>query len=131
MLQLIKSSTFSAQRTFKTAWFAKAARKRRIGDQALCKAVDEVRAGKGVNLGGGVWKKRLNDNRDRSIILAQDGTRWFFVYLFMKKDRENISLSEERQFKALDVSYAQLSEGQLTALLELEELVEICHGDDG
>ena len=83
-----------------------------------------------MNLGGGVWKKRLNDNRDRSIILAQDGARWFFVYLFMKKDRENISLSEERQFKALAVSYAQLSEDRLLALLELDELVEICHGDD-
>ena len=130
MLQLIKSSAPATQRTFKTAWFAKAARKRRIADQVLCKAIDEVRAGKGVNLGGGVWKKRLNDNRDRSIILAQDGARWFFVYQFMKKDRENISLSEERQFKALAVSYAQLSEDRLLALLELDELVEICHGDD-
>lgn len=130
MLHLIKASASAPQRTFKSAWFAKAARKRRISDQQLCHAIDEVRLGQGVNLGGGVWKKRLNDNRDRSIILAQDGARWFFVYLFMKKDRGNISLSEEVQFKTLAASYAKMSEDGLMALLELEELVEICHGDD-
>lgn len=62
-----------APRAFKTAWFAKAARKARILDDALCEAVRAVMAGQADDLGGGVWKKRLDKNRHRSIVLAKGG----------------------------------------------------------
>ncbi len=39
-------------RTFKTGWFAKAARKARIGDQELCQAIVDVRLGKADDLRG-------------------------------------------------------------------------------
>jgi len=35
-----------ANRVFKTAWFAKAARKARIGDTELCEAIAEVMKGR-------------------------------------------------------------------------------------
>ena len=62
-----------AIRTFKTAWFAKAARKARISDSELCDAIREVMNGQADDLGGGVFKKRLNKNMYRSIILAKGG----------------------------------------------------------
>jgi hypothetical protein len=58
-------------RAFKTAWFTKAARKARIEDDELCEAIEEVRKGQADDLGGGVFKKRLNKNMHRSIILAK------------------------------------------------------------
>ena len=57
-------------RTFKTAWFSKAAGKARIGDDELCEAIQGVMKGQADDLGGGVFKKRLNKNRHRSILLA-------------------------------------------------------------
>ena len=53
-------------RVFKTAWFSKAARKARIGDPALIAAIREVMQGKADDIGGGVFKKRLNKNMHRT-----------------------------------------------------------------
>jgi len=47
-------------RAFKSAWLSKAARKARIGDPALIAAIREVMQGQADDLGGGVFKKRLN-----------------------------------------------------------------------
>lgn len=114
-------------RVFKTAWFAKAASKRGITDTALCTAIKEVMEGKADSLGGGVWKKRLNDNMDRSIIAAKGQKNWIFVFLFMKKDRENIDKAEQASFKKLASSYALLTPSAITALLKSSDFVEICH----
>ncbi len=83
----------SSQRAFKTAWFTKAARKARIKDTELCQAIEEVLKGQSDDLGGGVFKKRLNNNLHRSIILAKGGQYWIFQYLFAKNDRANIDRS--------------------------------------
>ena len=65
-----------AARTVKTAWFAKAARKALIDEAELCAAIAEVRKGQAEDLGGGVFKKRLDKNRSRSIILAKGRHYW-------------------------------------------------------
>ena len=75
-----------ATRVFKTSWFAKAARKAPIRDEALCAAIGEVMQGQADDLGG-VIKKRLNQNRHRSIVLAKGGRYWFYQYLIAKKIR--------------------------------------------
>ena len=62
-----------ATRVLETAWFAKAARKASISDEELCRAVKQVQAGQCDDLGGGVHKKRVVRNLDRSIILAKGG----------------------------------------------------------
>lgn len=56
----------ATKRTFKTAWFAKAARNARITDDKLCEAIQEVMKGQADDFGGGVFKKRRNGNRHRS-----------------------------------------------------------------
>ncbi|WP_238254418.1 type II toxin-antitoxin system RelE/ParE family toxin [Methylorubrum podarium] len=114
-------------RAFKTAVFARSARKARIGDAELCQALREVMAGQADDLGGGVFKKRLNKNMHRSIILAKGGRHWVYEYLFAKKDRDNIDDDELRDFKLLAKAYASLNRAQIDRLVSDKDLLEICN----
>lgn len=114
-------------RAFKTAWFAKAARKARIGDDELCEAIRAVMKGQADDLGGGVFKKRLDKNRHRSIILAKGQRYWVYAYLFAKKDRANIDESELKAFRGLADLYARKTDGEIERELEAREIVEICN----
>lgn len=116
-------------RAFKTAWFAKEARKAKIADEELCQAIRQVMQGQADDLGGGVYKKRLNDNMHRSIIVAKAGRHWIYAYLYAKKDRENIAPDELTAFKKLAKDYGSASDVRIAALLNDEELLEICHDD--
>jgi len=116
-------------RVYKTRQFARDASKRRIGDAELCQAISEVEAGRAENLGGGVYKKRLNDNMDRALIVAKVDRFWIFVHLFQKSDRANISPDLLSQLKRLSKSYAALDENEIAALTSAGTLLEICNGD--
>jgi hypothetical protein len=78
-------------------------------------------------LGGGVWKKRLNQNRHRSIVLAKGRHYWVYQFLFAKQDQSNISQKDLIAFRAIAKSYEALNEAQVQQLLDLKELVEIHH----
>ena len=114
-------------RAFKTAWFAKAARKARIRDDELCEAIREVMQGQADDLGGGVFKKRLNRNMHRSIIVAKGWRGWVYAYLFAKKDRDNIDEAELQAFRKLAALYAGKSDADLGKELAAGELMEICN----
>ena len=114
-------------RIFKTAWFAKAARKARITDAELCAAIKQIMQGQADDLGGGVFKKRLNNNMHRSIVLAKGGRYWVCEYLYAKKDRDNIEDDELASFRELARAYAALSDAQIAQLLKAQDLMEICH----
>ena len=120
----------AAVRVFKTAGFAKSAKRAIIADDELCQAIRQVIKGQSVALGGGIYKKRLNDNMHRSIILAKAECNWIYEYLFAKKDRENIDLAELVAFRKLAKVYAGLTEKQLAQLLKHNDLIEICHDDE-
>ena len=94
----------------------------------LTEHLQQVILGQAVDLGGGVFKKRLDKNRARSIVLAKGGRRWVFEYLFAKKDRENISHDELAQFRLLAMTYEALTAQQLARLIQDKDWVEICHG---
>ena len=113
-------------RAFKTAWFTKAARKARIGDPALIAAIREVMQGQADDLGGGVFKKQLDKNMHRSIVLAKGGRHWIFAYLFAKKDRANIDDDELADFKKLAQAYGRMTESELGAALSQGDLLELC-----
>tara|TARA_R110000787_G_scaffold280763_1_gene391668 strand:+ start:3121 stop:3501 length:381 start_codon:yes stop_codon:yes gene_type:complete len=117
-------------RTFKTAWFAKAARKARISDEDLCEAIQEVMKGQADDLGGGVFKKRLNRNMHRSIILAKLGRYWLYQYLFAKKDRGNIDDDELREFRLLAKNLQKATDKDIAPLLADGRLTEICNGNE-
>jgi hypothetical protein len=118
--------TAEAPRTFKTEWFAKAAKKAGIGDDELCKAIKQVLKGQADGLGGGVFKKRLNKNMHRGIILEKGNKYWVYVYLYAKKDRDNIDDSELDAFRELADLYAKKSSSDIEKELKSGALVEIC-----
>ena len=114
-------------RAFKTKRFSKSAKNAHIADADLCEALQEALAGQVVDLGGGVYKKRLNKNQHRSIILAKGGAYWIYEYLFAKKDRDNIDDSELDMFRLLAKGYEGLNKTQLAQLIDQQHLLEICH----
>jgi hypothetical protein len=83
--------------------------------------------GQADDLGGGVFKKRLDRNRHRSIILAKGQHYWVYAYLFAKKDRSNIDESELAAFRQLAGLYARKSDAEIERELTAKELVEICN----
>lgn len=117
-------------RAFKTKKFSKNAKNAHISDVELCEAISEVMAGQAVDLGGGVYKKKLNKNQHRSIILAKGGEYWIYEYLFAKKDRDNIDDTELEMFRLLAKGYEGLKKSQLAQLIEEKQLLEICHDDE-
>ena len=118
-----------SSRVFKTAWFARAAKRIRVGDPELCVAIRQVMMGQADGLGGGVFKKRLNDNRHRSIVLAQGGRCWVYAFLFAKQDRANISPDELGELRKLAAAYARMTASELNTALSNGDLLEICHDE--
>lgn len=116
----------SVRRVFKTKWFHKAAGKAGIADGELCRAVRELARGQGVDLGGNVWKKRLDGNRQRAIVLGRIGDTWVFV--FAKCDRDNIDARELRAFRKLAADVGRHTDSDIATLVTLKEWVEICNG---
>ena len=110
--------------------FAKAARKALINDEELCEAIAEVRLGQADDLGGGVFKKRLDKNRQRSIILAKGRRYWVYAYFFAKKDRANIDEDELRAFRKLADLYSGKTDVEIEKELKARELVDICNDRD-
>ena len=109
-----------------TVWFSKAARKALIAESELCHAAQQAALGQADDLGGGVFKKRLNKNEHRAIILTKASDFWIYEFLFAKKDMENINKAELRAFRMLAKSYATLSERQIGMLLAEKDWIEIC-----
>ena len=131
MLHLLRNNKNKMpMRIFKTSWFNKAAKKARIQDSELCEAIKQLIQGQADDLGGGVFKKRLNENRHRSIILAKGEFYWVYEFLFAKNDRDNIDDHELASFRVLAKAYASLSENQIGKLLRDNSLVEICHENE-
>ncbi|WDG42078.1 type II toxin-antitoxin system RelE/ParE family toxin [Pseudomonas synxantha] len=117
-------------RLFKTRHFADAASKAWICDSELREAFNEMLKGQVDNLGGGVWKKRLNRNRHRSIVLAKGRHYWVYQLLFAKQDQSNISQSEPAWFRTLAKSYEGFNEAQIQQMLDIREFVEIRHDQE-
>jgi hypothetical protein len=112
------------ERVFKTPYFARQAKAAGIDDRELCDSATELRKGQGDPLGGGVWKKRLDKNRQRAIVLTKAHGFWVYVYLFAKKDRENITTKELRGFKKLSGDYQTADVGQMLKNGDLHEICE-------
>ncbi len=87
--------------------------------------------GQADDLGGSVFKKRLNKNMHRSIILAKGRKNWVYAYLFAKRDRANIEDDELIAFRELANLYAKKTDAEIKRELQNRELMEICHEDKG
>ena len=87
----------------------------------------EVADGKATDLGGGVFKKRLNKNELRSIIIAKSEDYWVLEFLFAKSDADTITEAALDGFRTLADTYSNLKPSQLKKLLENGDLEEIFH----
>ncbi len=88
-------------------------------------AIREVMQGQADDLGGGVFKKRLNRNMHRSIVLAKGGRHWIFAYLFAKNDRANIDEDELADFRKLAHAFGRMTDTELRAMLKQGDLLEL------
>jgi len=130
-LTQVANPAMKSERVFKTAWFAKAARKAHIRDAELSAAIMQVMLGQADDLGSGVFKKRLRKNQYRAIILARSGHFWVYEYLFAKQDRANIEDDELANFRKLVKAYAGLTTHQVNLLIRENDWMEICNGNEG
>ncbi len=71
-----------------------------------------------------MYKKRLNDNQHRSILLARGGKLWVFAFLYAKKDRANIDPDELVAFRKLAKAYARITAPELEQALDEGDLLE-------
>jgi hypothetical protein len=117
-------------RVFKSKGFARDARKADISDKALTKAARELEEGKGEDLGGNVWKKRLNENRSRAIVATKPGNFWLFTYLYAKSARDNIDPDELEAFKKLSKELAGQGLAGMEKLAADGHVMEIRNDDD-
>jgi hypothetical protein len=119
-------------RIFKNTWFVRFAKREKLNDEVLRKAIEEAERGViSADLGSHIIKQRIarpgqgKSGGYRTIIIFQQGDKAFFVYGFAKSDRENIDKAELEAFRQAAVHLLALDEEQLAALLENSALTEV------
>ena len=125
-----------AVHTFKDLEFAKWARKERVADAMLCKAVAEIEAGLiDARPGGSLLKKRVaapgrgKSGGWRTMLATNLRDRWVFLYGFAKNERDNVDDEELRTLKLLAQTYLGLDEEGIDRLVEAGELTEVRDGE--
>ncbi len=120
------------RRVYKTRTFARWSRKAGLADAVLCAAVDEMAAGLvDADLGGRVYKKRVplpgrgKSGGARTLIGADLGDRWFFLFGFEKNDRDNIDARELASLQSIARVLLKMKPRQLDQAVEAGELMEI------
>ncbi len=119
-------------RIFKNKPFARFARKAKLADGELRKAIDAI--GRGLvdaDLGGGVIKQRIaragggKSGGFRTIILLKAGERAFFVRGFAKNELDNIRDDELAALKMLAAQMLAYNDAALALALAEGILMEV------
>lgn len=124
-------------RIYKNAWFAKFARRERIGDAALCKAIDRAELGLiDADLGGGVIKQRVaragegKSGGYRTLILFRQAERAIFAFGFAKNDRENLSARELASLKGAAKQALEATKEEVEAVVKNRRWIEVKHDQE-
>ena len=119
-------------RLFKVKAFARWAESQQISAQMLKVSAREVQGGLvEASLGGGLYKKRLAvESRGKSsgarvIVGFKSEKSLFFIYGFLKNERENIDAKELRFLKRYAKILLKLSDKEIAELLQRQEIFEI------
>lgn len=99
----------------------------RISDGMLCRVIQSLNIGLAVDLGGGVYKKRLNNNQHRAIVLAKVGASRIYQHLYAKNARGNIAADDLKALKDLAKFYQSLTKPQIDQLVVENNFFEICN----
>ncbi|WP_084873312.1 type II toxin-antitoxin system RelE/ParE family toxin [Pantoea cypripedii] len=59
--------------------------------------------------------------------MAKGRACWIYIFQAVNQDMANIDTQELSGFRELAKHYAALSDQNITALMKIKELVEICH----
>ncbi|KPH82900.1 type II toxin-antitoxin system RelE/ParE family toxin [Bosea vaviloviae] len=112
--------------------FARYARKAGISDAMLCRAAQEIEAGRvDADLGGGVVKQRVaRDGEGRSggfrtIVLFRVGTSLFFIRGFARNERDNITAVELTLLKQASAVTLSLPPAAIQKAIAAGEIIEI------
>jgi hypothetical protein len=119
-------------RILKTKWFTRYARKEKITDNQLRNAIVDLNNGLiDCDYQDGVIKQRIARSGQgksggyRSIILYQSDSNYFFVFCYAKSEKSDLTDKELKEFKNLSKGYLKLSDIEIQALIELNELTEV------
>lgn len=123
-------------RIFKTKWFARFARKEKVGDARLREAIDCAEKG-GIDaaLGGNLIKQRVardgggKSGGFRTIIAYRAKERSVFLYGFAKNERDNIDEEDLEILKRLARQFLPMSAAEIERAIEEGELIEVEHDD--
>lgn len=119
-------------RVFKTRVFNRWAKREGLADRSLCEAVSEmVRGLVDARLGRGVVKKRVARAGEgkrgsyRTILATNLRDRWFFMFGFAKKERDNIGDDELKTLRQLAAALLGMDDPTIAEAKKRSELVEI------
>lgn len=109
----------------------------KLPDAALCHAVQEMNAGLiDADLGGHLYKKRVarpgegKSGAYRTLLSARIGGRYVFLCGFAKRDRANITFSEQKALQFAGRVFLDLSTQALSIALQTGVLLEVhCEQD--
>lgn len=121
----------------KTKWFNKWAKKQKLSDAQLLKAIEDMKNNlSSVNLGGGLFKVRVSSENAgksssfRTIMVYREDDRVVVVYGFMKKEQENLSKEELKSFKILSKDILALEDEALQGAINKDVFVPIGEVDE-
>ena len=120
------------KRTFKTRTFSKWMRKTDLKDQDLLLAVAEMEAGLvDADLGGNVFKKRIalpgmsKRAGARTLIAGKIFKKWFFIFGFVKNEKDNINDDELIHLQAAAHRLLSLTDQDIEEAILAGELKEL------
>jgi hypothetical protein len=123
-------------RIFINKAFARFARKAKLDDAALCKAIALAESGLvDADLGGSVIKQRIarhgqgKSGSFRALIAYRRGKRAVFIYGFAKSERPNVTPLELAALKALALELLAYHDRAMDAAIAAAALTEVrCDG---
>jgi len=117
---------------FKNKVFARWAKAQGVPDEALIKAIQEIKRGSyEAQLGGGVYKKRIplegrgKRGGARTIVAFKLQNKAIFIHGYAKNERENITLKEQEALRLLAKIYFNYTDEQINETIKAKELIEI------
>jgi len=117
---------------FKNKVFARWAKAQGVPDEALIKAIQEIKRGSyEAQLGGGVYKKRIplegrgKRGGARTIVAFKLQNKAIFIHGYAKNERENITLKEQEALRLLAKIYFNYTDEQINETIKAKELIEV------
>jgi hypothetical protein len=119
-------------RIFKTRTFSRWMNKAGVTDASLIKAIREMEQGLiDAELGGYLFKKRVallgqgKRGGARTIVASRLNNRWFFLYGFLKNERDNIGSIELKALQGVAKAVLELNDVQIKKALTAHEIIEV------